>query len=42
MIRVSCDQDRPRPGANQAGASSTTTQLSAAEESIMTYGVVTP
>lgn len=41
MIIHSCDQDRPRPGANQAGAGSPTTQLGAAEESSMTYWVVT-
>jgi hypothetical protein len=30
-------RDRPRPGANQTGAGSPTTQLGAAEESSMTY-----
>jgi hypothetical protein len=36
------DQDRPRPGANQTGAGSPTTQLGAAEESSMTYREVAP
>src|SRR4051794_38782068 len=33
---------RPRPGANQTGAGSPTTQLGAAEESSMTYREVSP
>lgn len=40
MRRVS--EDRPRPGANQTGAGSPTTQLGAAEESSMTYQEVSP